>query len=107
MTAGFHMLETGRVASMKRASVNSEAQQSAFLLKPAAVAVAMALGLGLGARTSYGNPTGPTVVSGQATINQAGNLLSITNSPSAIIHWQAFSIGASEITRFTQQSAAS
>ncbi|MBI3045790.1 MAG: filamentous hemagglutinin N-terminal domain-containing protein [Betaproteobacteria bacterium] len=55
----------------------------------------------------YANPTGPTVVNGQATIQQAGNLLQITNSPNAIINWQSFSIGASEITRFIQQSQAS
>jgi filamentous hemagglutinin family protein len=40
-------------------------------------------------------------------MNQAGNLLSIANSPNSIINWQSFSIGAAEITRFTQQSAAS
>src|SRR5262245_29857410 len=92
---------------MKRPGEVREAQHSAFLLKPAAVAVAMALGVGLGARQSHANPTGPTVVNGQVTINQAGNLLSITNSPNSIINWQSFSIGAGEITRFTQQSAAS
>ena len=53
------------------------------------------------------NPTAPTVVHGAATIQQAGNLLSITNSPNAIINWGSFSIGASEITRFIQQSQAS
>src|ERR1041384_5757699 len=57
--------------------------------------------------TAMANPTGATVVNGQVTINQAGNLLSITNSPNSIINWQSFSIGATEITRFTQQSAAS
>jgi filamentous hemagglutinin family protein len=31
----------------------------------------------------------------------------VTNSPNSIINWQSFSIGANEITRFTQQSAAS
>ena len=53
------------------------------------------------------NPTGPAVVSGTATFQQSGNLLQITNSPSAIINWQGFSIPAGEITRFNQQSAAS
>ena len=51
--------------------------------------------------------TGPTVVSGTATIQQAANLLQITNSPNAILNWQRFSIGANEITRFIQQSASS
>lgn len=53
------------------------------------------------------NPTGPTVVNGTATFQQSGNLLQITNSPSAIINWQAFSIPVGEVTRFNQQSAAS
>ena len=34
-------------------------------------------------------------------------MLSVTNSPGAIINWQQFSIGANEATRFIQQSAAS
>jgi filamentous hemagglutinin family protein len=53
------------------------------------------------------NPTGPAVANGQVTFHQQGNLLQITNSPNAIINWQSFSIGASEITRFLQQSASS
>ena len=53
------------------------------------------------------NPTGPTVVNGTATIVPSGSTLNITNSPNAIINWQGFSIGASEITRFIQQSPAS
>ncbi len=40
-------------------------------------------------------------------MNRQGNLLSITNSPGAIINWRAFSIGSNEITRFIQQSSAS
>src|SRR5687768_15184304 len=67
----------------------------------------LALALTLSASPARGNPTGPTVANGQVTINPAGNLLSITNSPNSIINWQSFSIGANEITRFTQQSAAS
>ena len=56
----------------------------------------------------FANPTGPAVVSGTAAIQGLGtNLVQITNSPSAIINWQSFSIGASEITRFIQQSQAS
>lgn len=56
---------------------------------------------------AYGNPTGPTVVHGQAAFSASGNALSITNSPGAIINWKNFSIGANEITRFIQQSASS
>jgi len=53
------------------------------------------------------NPTGGTVVSGQAAITQQGKQLTIVNSPSAVIHWKGFSIGADEVTRFVQQSPAS
>src|SRR5687767_11552365 len=53
------------------------------------------------------NPTAPSVVHGSAAFQQHGNLLKITNSPNAVINWGSFSIGAGEITRFIQQSAAS
>ena len=59
------------------------------------------------ADAALANPSGATVVHGSASIRQSGDLLQITNSPSTIINWQSFSIGASEITRFIQQSAAS
>ncbi|MBI4293123.1 MAG: filamentous hemagglutinin N-terminal domain-containing protein, partial [Betaproteobacteria bacterium] len=67
-----------------------------------AVAVASAL-----AGAVQANPTIPTVTHGSATFQSAGKTLSITNSPNAIIRWQGFSIGADEVTRFIQQSAAS
>lgn len=53
------------------------------------------------------NPTGAQVVSGQATFNQVGNTLNITNTPGAILNWQSFSIGSKETTNFIQQSASS
>lgn len=60
------------------------------------------------ATTVFANPTGPAVVNGTAAIQGLGtNLVQVTNSPSAIINWQSFSIGANEITRFIQQSQAS
>jgi filamentous hemagglutinin family protein len=74
-------------------------------LTPRLISLAVASCFAGGA--AFANPTGPTVVNGQVTMNQAGSLLSITNSPNSIINWQSFSIGANEITRFTQQSAAS
>ncbi len=75
---------------------------NAFVLRPLAFYVASCFALG-----AHANPTGPSVVSGNATFRQAGNLLQITNSPRAIINWQCFAIGAGEITRFVQQSNAS
>lgn len=53
------------------------------------------------------NGVEPLVVSGQASFSAQGSLLNITNSPGAIIHWQDFSIGVGETTRFLQESAAS
>jgi len=57
---------------------------------------------------SWANPTAPQVVNGAVSFQQpAAGVLNVTNSPGSIIHWQGFSIGASEITRFIQQSASS
>ena len=53
------------------------------------------------------NPNSPTVAAGQATFTQQGQLLTVRNTPGAIINWQQFSIGPGETTRFQQQSAAS
>lgn len=53
------------------------------------------------------NGNDPKVVEGQASFSTQGNTLSVTNSPGAIINWLGFSIGASETTRFIQQSTAS
>ena len=50
-------------------------------------------------------PNGPTVINGKVFFNYNGNLLQITNTPGAVINWQTFSIGASEVARFIQQSA--
>ncbi len=52
-------------------------------------------------------PTGPAVVHGTAAIGTAGTQMTVTNSPSAILNWQSFSIGAQHGVRFQQQSAAS
>ncbi|HEY8609142.1 MAG TPA: filamentous hemagglutinin N-terminal domain-containing protein [Noviherbaspirillum sp.] len=56
---------------------------------------------------AWANPQGAQVVAGQASFSQQGAVLSVTNSPGAIINWQSFSIGAGETTRFIQQNAAS
>ena len=48
-----------------------------------------------------------TVVHGQASFQQLGNVRSITNTPGTIIQWPGFSIAAGEITRFVQQSPTS
>src|SRR5215813_2187427 len=91
------------MAKITRSRSGDAAAHPTHLLKPAAVAVALCFGTG----GALANPTGPMVVNGQVTINQAGNLLQITNSPNSIINWQSFSIGVNEITRIQQQSASS
>ena len=53
------------------------------------------------------NPTGAQVAHGQASLTTQGSVLTVTNSPNAIVNWQSFSIGTGETTRFVQQSAAS
>ena len=48
------------------------------------------------------------MVHGSAQFARPGaNALDVTTSPNAIIHWQGFSIGAGETTRFLQPSASS
>ena len=71
-------------------------------IKPIALALACCFSL-----HAQANPVGAQVVSGTASINQSGNLLTVTNSPNAIINWQGFSIGTGQTTNFVQQSASS
>lgn len=75
--------------------------------RPRYTAIAAAVASCFAATTAFANPSGMTVVSGSASASVSGNTLSITNSPGAILNWQAFSIGQNEVTRFLQQSAAS
>src|SRR5688572_2834912 len=78
-----------------------------FRLKPCTLAAA-GISLLFASSSPWANPTGPQVVSGQVNFQQPNaSVLNVTNSPGAIINWQGFSIGASEVTRFVQQSAAS
>lgn len=57
---------------------------------------------------ALGNPTGGVPVAGSVSMaTPAQGQLHITNSPNSIIHWQGFSIGAGELTRFIQQSPSS
>jgi filamentous hemagglutinin family protein len=48
-----------------------------------------------------------SVTRGTVTSNQVGNVLTVTNSPGAIINWRTFSIQAGETTHFAQTSASS
>ena len=69
--------------------------------------IATAISACFASAPAWANPTAPQVVNGSASFNQAGKLLTVTNSPGAIINWNTFSIGAGESTRFNQASAAS
>lgn len=55
--------------------------------------------------TAFAAPSNPTVVNGQVTFSQNGNVFSITNSPNAIINWGSFSIAQGELVRFIQQNS--
>lgn len=76
-------------------------------MRPKLLAAAVATCFAFGPQAALANPTGPTVVSGNASFAASGNALTITNSANAIINWRGFSIGVNEITRFLQPSAAS
>lgn len=71
-------------------------------LKPIVFAVACCFAL-----SAQANPLGGQVVNGQATFNNTGTTLTVTNTPGTIINWQGFSINSNEVAHFAQQSAAS
>ncbi len=85
---------------MTKQSKNTKA---AHHLAPVCVAVLLVFGV----QTVEANPLGGSVVNGQASFNSSGNILTVTNTPGTIIHWNDFSIQQNEITRFAQQSASS
>ncbi|HEU4644441.1 MAG TPA: filamentous hemagglutinin N-terminal domain-containing protein [Burkholderiales bacterium] len=75
------------------------------LLKPKLLALSVAACFALNAAALRANPTGPTVVHGGVGFNGLGtSALTITNQAggNAIIHWNGFSIGVNELTRFQQ-----
>ena len=53
------------------------------------------------------NPSGPEIVHGTAGVAAAGKVLTVTNSPGAIINWRSFSVAPDETTRFIQGGAGS
>ncbi|SDI61912.1 GLUG motif-containing protein, partial [Propionivibrio dicarboxylicus] len=73
-----------------------------FGLKTTAAALAAAW-----AGIAQANPANPVVLAGQATFQQVGKTLTVSNTPGAIINWQSFNIDRGELTRFIQQSASS
>ena len=96
------VLTATKLADNKIESGNIEKQKRRLRFNPICFALACCYSL-----HAQANPTGAQVVNGTASINQTGNLLTVTNSPNAIINWQGFSIGAGQTTNFVQQSASS
>lgn len=83
--------------------MSKKTSQQQFRIKPLCAALLLTFAM----QPAQANPLGAAVVNGQASFATSGNTLTVTNTPGTIIHWQDFSIGANEITRFAQQSSAS
>ncbi|MBL8384439.1 MAG: filamentous hemagglutinin N-terminal domain-containing protein, partial [Burkholderiales bacterium] len=77
-----------------------------FAFRPCALGLALASAFSWPAGAQV-LPSGASVVSGSAAIQQNGARLTVTNSPGAIINWQSFSIGAGATAQFVQQGASS
>ena len=104
----------GRTPSPRNASESSRharrspgAGHPAFAPRGLVSALMLGACLGLPMPLAAQLPVGPNVTSGTANIATLGNQMTVTNSPSAIINWQGFSIGASHGVHFAQQGAAS
>ena len=76
-----------------------------FARRALAASIMAAFGAAPPARAQL--PTGAQVVNGSAQIAVSGSQMTITNSPNAVLNWQAFSVGATNGVRFEQESAAS
>lgn len=75
-----------------------------ILLRRKLLCVAIAAGFPMAVNA---NPTGAHVTSGSADFTTTGGMLTISNSPGAIIEYASFSIGLGEHTHFQQLSAES
>lgn len=69
--------------------------------------ITLAVLTSLGSHTALAAPTGASVISGTANITSSGSVMTITNTPNAIINWASFGIAAGETVKFVQQSSAS
>lgn len=88
--------------ALNKSAILARSIRCAFLPPVLAVCLGVA-----GTGSAVANPSNPTVVNGQVTFSQNGNVFTITNSPSAIINWNSFSINAGEMVRFIQQNSSS
>jgi filamentous hemagglutinin family protein len=57
------------------------------------------------AATAFANPTGLTVISGSASVQQSGSQLNVTAGQFTVLNWQSFNIQKGETTTFLQPSS--
>jgi filamentous hemagglutinin family protein len=89
-------------------SMNMALNKSAWSVRCAFLPPLLAAIIGAaGMHGAVAAPSNPTVVNGQVTFSQQGNVFTITNSPNAIINWSSFSINVGEMVRFIQQNSSS
>ncbi len=103
----YRLIFNKRLGKLVPVSETCPAQGKSRGTSTGVVCLAALLGLAPLAQLAQANPTAPVVMNGSADFSQSGNTLTVTNSPNAIIHWNSFSIGQNELTRFVQQSSAS
>ena len=77
----------------------------AFL--PRFLAASAALALFASTAQALAAPAGASVIAGSATFASTSSALTIQTSPSSIINWNAFSVGAGETVTFAQASPSS
>ncbi len=108
--------ETAQTASPSSASGRTSrhtppATPTGIALRHLCVSLALAWGVGLPLATLAQTlpaplPTGASVVAGQASIAQAGRVMTITQTtPKLATNWQSFNIGAGHSVNFVQPSA--
>jgi len=98
-----HSLSTMKNTNLKYGKPDSKLQREQFCRRLLPVLIAGCFACG----PAFANPTGGQVVVGQATITNNGNVLTIKNTPGAVIDWLSFSINSGQITQFLQQSSSS
>src|SRR5271157_3873231 len=89
---------------MKTPNTCSTLPRSPAPARPAVLAAALLAGAFLPA---WGNPVGPVVRQGTATVTSQGNQLTIRASNGAFLDWQSFNIAPGETTTFIEPSATS
>ena len=93
-------------ATMLRPGHQADLMRPSLIVRPLLQARWALLPVALLPLAAIGNPTGGSVVAGQASINGGSGLTTIQQqSASAVINWQQFGIGSGETVNFVQPSA--